>query len=71
MSWQREVDELRHRQALARELGGAERVQRHKNAGKSTVRERIDELLDPGSFQEVGSIAGNAAPGALRLGCRG
>jgi acetyl-CoA carboxylase carboxyltransferase component len=31
---------------------------RHKEAGKLWVRERIELLLDPGSFQEVGSAAG-------------
>lgn len=60
MSWKREIDELRHRQALARELGGEERVKRHKSGGKLTARERIDGLVDPGSFVEVGSIAGSA-----------
>ncbi|ROV96318.1 hypothetical protein VMCG_07740 [Cytospora schulzeri] len=31
---------------------------RQKKAGKLWVRERIDTLLDPGSFHEVGSVAG-------------
>ena len=31
---------------------------RQKNAGKLWVRERIEQLLDPGSFYEVGSITG-------------
>lgn len=31
---------------------------RQKKAGKLWVRERIDALLDPGSFYEVGSVAG-------------
>ncbi|CAN8106548.1 unnamed protein product [Discula destructiva] len=31
---------------------------RQKKAGKLWVRERIDALLDPGSFHEVGSVAG-------------
>ena len=61
MSWEREIEELRQRQARARELGGAERVKRHKDGGKLTVRERIDLLLDPGSFREVGSVAGKAS----------
>jgi len=61
MSWEAELEELRRRQQLARELGGAERVKRHKDGGKLTVRERIDALLDPGSFREVGSIAGKAS----------
>ena len=60
MTWEPEIDELRRRQALAHQHGGAERVKRHKAAGKLTARERIDALLDPGSFREVGSIAGTA-----------
>ena len=60
MSWERELEELRRRQALARELGGPERVKRHKDAGKLTARERVDGLLDPGSFREIGSITGHA-----------
>ena len=61
MTWQSEIEELRRRQALAHEHGGAERVKRHKAEGKLTARERIDALLDPGSFREVGSIAGTAS----------
>lgn len=32
--------------------------QRQKQAGKLWVRERVDQLLDPGSLQEVGSVTG-------------
>jgi len=31
---------------------------RQKQAGKLWVRERVEQLLDPGSFQEVGSVSG-------------
>jgi acetyl-CoA carboxylase carboxyltransferase component len=58
--WRPELDELARRRALAREMGGAERVARQHGAGRLTVRERIDRLLDPGSFLELGSIAGEA-----------
>lgn len=60
MSWQPEVDELHRRKALAARLGGPEKVKRHKDAGKLTVRERIDGLVDTGSFREVGSLTGFA-----------
>src|SRR5688572_11317645 len=60
MTWEKEIEELRKRQALASELGGPERVKRHRDAGKLTVRERVEQLLDPGSFREIGSIAGKA-----------
>ena len=42
-------------------MGGPEKVARHKAAGRLTVRERIDALLDPGSFHEIGMLAGRAA----------
>jgi acetyl-CoA carboxylase carboxyltransferase component len=38
--------------------GGTERVQRQHDAGRLTIRERIDALLDPGSFVEMGALAG-------------
>src|SRR5262245_25171602 len=58
MGWEPEVDELRRREALARELGGAERIERQHASGRLTVRERIDRLLDDGTFHETGAIAG-------------
>ena len=39
-------------------MGGADKVERQHHFGKLTVRERIDALVDPGSFHEVGAIAG-------------
>src|SRR5688500_683934 len=61
MSWEKEIEELKRRQALARELGGPERVKRHKDGGKLTARERVDQLLDRDSFREIGSVAGKAS----------
>jgi propionyl-CoA carboxylase beta chain len=39
-------------------MGGAEKVARQHKAGKLDARERIQRLLDPGSFREIGKIAG-------------
>ena len=61
MSWQPEVDEIRRRVELAKQMGGAERVARQHDAGRLTVRERIDRLLDAGSFREVGALTGTAS----------
>lgn len=58
MSWEKEIEELRKRQELAKKMGGPEKLARHVNAGKLPVRDRINKLLDNGSFQEVGSITG-------------
>jgi acetyl-CoA carboxylase carboxyltransferase component len=58
MSWKAELDEITRRRTLALELGGPEKVAKHRAAGKLTVRERIAGLIDPGSFSEIGSISG-------------
>src|ERR1700739_86222 len=60
VGWEPELAELRARVALAKELGGAERVERQHKGGRLTVRERIDGMLDPGSFHEIGATAGKA-----------
>jgi acetyl-CoA carboxylase carboxyltransferase component len=60
MNWQRELDELRARERMAREMGGPEKVRRQHDGGRLTVRERIDRLIDAGTFHEVGAIAGKA-----------
>ena len=60
MTWDRELEEIASWRRMAADLGGEERVARHKALGKLTVRERIAALLDEGSFREVGSLAGFA-----------
>src|SRR5205807_3630136 len=61
MTWQPELDELRRRQALARAMGGPEKLKRHRDNGKLDVRERIDALVDEGSFHKIGELSGFAA----------
>ncbi|MET0706139.1 MAG: carboxyl transferase domain-containing protein [Tardiphaga sp.] len=39
-------------------MGGADKVKRQHDQGRLTVRERIDRLIDTGSFHEVGAVAG-------------
>jgi acetyl-CoA carboxylase carboxyltransferase component len=57
-SWEPEIEELRRRLELAHAMGGPENVARQHKAGRLTVRERIERLLDPGSFHETGALAG-------------
>jgi acetyl-CoA carboxylase carboxyltransferase component len=45
-------DLLRRREVIG-QGGGAQAIERQHARGKLTARERIDRLLDPGSFQEV------------------
>lgn len=59
-TWQAEVDELRRRQELGRGMGGPEKLQRQRDNHRLNVRERIDGLVDPGSFDEVGVLGGRA-----------
>ena len=59
--WEPELEELRRRQEFVGEMGGPEKVARHHGQGKLTVRERVDGLLDPGTFHEIGSVTGVAS----------
>ena len=61
MSWQPEVDEIKRRIELAKQMGGEANVARQHANGRLTVRERIERLLDLESFHEVGALAGRAA----------
>ena len=61
-SWDDELKELELRRAKAREHGGAHWVGREHAKDRLTARERIDLLLDPGSFQEVGMLAAMPTP---------
>ena len=58
MSWQKEIDELKRREELAKKMGGEERIQRQHDNGRFTVRERIELLVDHESFHEIGALAG-------------
>jgi propionyl-CoA carboxylase beta subunit len=53
MSLHERFEELRRRHAEAELGGGEERVRRQHKAGKKTARERLELLLDRGSFVEV------------------
>lgn len=45
------------RDRIRTEMGGRERIQRLHGKGRPTIRERIDALVDPGSFMEIGTFA--------------
>ena len=49
----KEIEELRRRSAAAEAGGGAERRAREQAAGKLLARERIELLLDEGTFEEL------------------
>jgi propionyl-CoA carboxylase beta chain len=50
------LDELRRRHAAAEAGGGSERRERQHKEGKLSARERIELLLDEGSFEELDKL---------------
>jgi len=54
LSDKNKVDILRARRKEAELGGGLERIEKQHKKGKLTARERLDLLLDPGSFSELG-----------------
>ena len=59
-SWEKAIDDIHYVRRLAKDLGGPERVKRQHDGGRYTVRERIDKIVDPGSFMEAGPMVGAA-----------
>jgi methylmalonyl-CoA carboxyltransferase 12S subunit len=51
------VRQLREKRARLEAGGGAERIEKQHEAGKLTARERLEILLDAGSFHEAGLFA--------------
>ena len=49
----KKIDTLNEKKEIAQLGGGQERIQKQHEKGKLTARERISELLDPGSFHEL------------------
>jgi propionyl-CoA carboxylase beta subunit len=57
------LEELAKRKEEARHAGSERAVQRQHDKGKMTARERLDYLLDDGSFQELDMLARHRAHG--------
>jgi len=53
MAGDERVEELRRRKAAAKLGGGKDRMDAQRAKGKRTARERLELLLDPGSFVEL------------------
>jgi propionyl-CoA carboxylase beta chain len=57
MSHQEKIEDLRNRKAKGRVGGGQERIDTQHKRGRLTARERMDLLLDKGSFREIDAFA--------------
>jgi acetyl-CoA carboxylase carboxyltransferase component len=60
MVWESEVEEIKKRYELADKMGGPEGIAKQHERGKLTIRERIEALVDPGSFSQFGKLRGTA-----------
>lgn len=55
---------LQRRDRIRAEMGGRRKIERQHAKGRLTIRERIERLLDPGSFEELGTFSRSEQPGA-------
>ena len=51
-----QIEVLRARKKEARAMGGPDRIERHRASGRLTVRDRIDAIVDPGTWFEIGLL---------------
>ncbi len=56
------IQKLKSMQEASKLGGGQDRINRQHAKGSLTARERIDLLLDPGTFREIGSLASQHNP---------
>jgi len=54
MGWKEKIEELKEKEKTARLGGGLKQIEKQHALGKLTARERIEHLLDPSSFMEIG-----------------
>jgi acetyl-CoA carboxylase carboxyltransferase component len=56
--WRETLDDLGRRRERALAMGGPERVAKHHDKGRLDARARVERLLDPGTFRELGTLVG-------------
>ena len=66
--WSPLVDDVQQRKDTALGMGGPDRIARQRELGKLPVRERLDILLDKGSFVEYGALADHMDPSLASRG---
>ena len=63
MSWDDRMKDFEARRARARAMGGPERLARRRAEGRLNARERVERLVDAGSFMEIGTFNVSDVPG--------
>ncbi|BBY04963.1 acyl-CoA carboxylase subunit beta [Mycobacterium noviomagense] len=67
--WEDTLDDLSRRRQHAWAMGGPERLAKHHGKGKLDARTRVERLLDPGTFREIGTlVGGDVAADAIVVG---
>ncbi len=61
-AWQPLLAALQVRNKDAQAMGGEDRIARQHARNRGTARERLNALFDPGSFNEIGALAGGNHP---------
>src|SRR3978361_1424833 len=56
--WAETLEDLDRRRDHSLAMGGPERVDKHHGKGRLDARARIERLLDPGTFRELGMLVG-------------
>ena len=56
--WEETLDDLDRRRQHAWGMGGPKRLAKHRGKGKLDARARVERLLDPGTFRELGTLVG-------------
>jgi len=62
VAFEKLIEDLKHREAEALAMGGAEKLAKRKAEGHLNARERIEKLTDAGSFIESGRYARSSRP---------
>src|SRR6056297_3452583 len=63
MAFEELLEKLTGKKEKALQQGGQEKISKRHSEGKLSARERIDRLLDPGTFFELGILACSDMPG--------
>lgn len=58
---EKRIETLRKKRESVMQGGGADKLDKHRQSGKLTARERIESVVDEGSFQETGIFAQHRA----------
>jgi methylmalonyl-CoA decarboxylase subunit alpha len=63
--WDPLLKDLEQRCDTARAMGGTERLEKQRAGGRLDARARVERLLDPGTFVELGALVGSVHRGVV------